>query len=430
MLQSSMHVQTGRDGVLNRRSFLGGVGAGVAGLGAFGWQQAIAQQAAELRRRDMSCIVLFMLGGPSQFESFDPKPGVPTGGPTRAIPTALPGYHMGADWPNVARSMQDISVIRSCVGREPDHPRATYHMHTGYQPLGAVQFPSFGSIVSSEIAPRDRDLPSYVSVSNRQQAHGPGFLGMAHAPFIVSSNAIPSNVSLPSGVASSRFEQRIDLLRDLEQEFAENGGRARVQEHQAMTAAAAQMIRSPRLRAFDLNQEPMRVRDRYGRSSFGQGCLLARRLVDEGVTFVEVTSQGWDTHEDNFNRSTALANSVDPAFAALVEDLKVRGRLDKTLVIWMGEFGRSPQIDNKAGRNHYPRAFSVALAGGGVQGGRIIGSTSAGGQDVASRPVPVVDLFCTFCHALGIDHRKENMTSVGRPIRIVDGGQPVQELFA
>jgi uncharacterized protein (DUF1501 family) len=190
------------------------------------------------------------------------------------------------------------------------------------------------------------------------------------------------------------------------------------------------MVLSPRLKTFDLTDEKDTDRDRYGRTPFGQGCLLARRLVEAGVTFCEVNSPGWDTHQDNFNRVKNLAATVDPAFATLVEDLKVRGMLDRTLVIWMGEFGRTPNINGRTGRDHYPRAFSVALAGAGIKGGQVIGTTDKNGRAVESRPVTVQDLFSTFCHALKINPRKENLSGVGRPIKIVDGGQPVKELFS
>jgi uncharacterized protein (DUF1501 family) len=190
------------------------------------------------------------------------------------------------------------------------------------------------------------------------------------------------------------------------------------------------MVLSPRLKAFDVSQETDTVRDKYGRTPFGQGCLLARRLVEAGVTFVEVESNGWDTHQDNFNRVRTLSETVDPALAALVGDLKERGLLAKTLVVWMGEFGRTPRINPNTGRDHYPRAFTVALAGGGVKGGQVIGATTDDGTSVKERPVTVPDLFCTFCHALKINPRKENIGTLNRPVKIVDGGEAVKELFA
>ena len=430
-MQSLMHVQTNREGVISRRSFLRNVGIGTAGLGFLGWKDAVALSADDLRRRGMACILLFMRGGPSQLETFDPKPGVPNGGPTRAIDTAVNGIRVAEPWTNVARNMRDIALIRSLTSREGEHQRATYQMHTGYIPVGGVRFPSIGSIVASEIGPRNFDLPNFVSIGNRFFTLGSGFLGMAHAPFIVANaSQMPNNAELPQGISNARFDRRLNLMRDLERDFAEAGGQNQVRNHHALVTGAAQMVRSPRLRAFDISEERAAVRDRYGRNPFGQGCLLARRLVEAGVTFVEVESNGWDTHQDNFNRTRTLSETVDPAFAALIEDLRQRGRLERTLVIWMGEFGRTPRINPNTGRDHFPRAFSVALAGGGIRGGRVIGATSASGTDVANRPVRVADLFCTFCHSLGINPRKENITPQGRPIRIVDGGQYVRELFA
>jgi hypothetical protein len=429
-VHSVMHVQTGRDGVLSRRTFLRGVGAGAAGLGLLGWRDAVALHADELRRQGRACILLFMRGGPSQFETFDPKPGAATGGPTQAVSTAAPGVRIAEGWTRLARELGDVALVRSLTNREGEHARAIYQLHTGYAPGGAVRHPTFGATAAREVAPQDFDLPAFVRVG-RALAPGSGFLGPAYAPFVVPDpNRLPAHVRLPGGVGGGRFGRRLGLMRELEEDFAEAGGRGRVEQHGTLYGRAARLVRSPRLGAFDLSLERDAVRDRYGRTPFGQGCLLARRLVEQGVTFVEVELNGWDTHQDNFTRTRALVDRADPAFAALVADLRERGLLARTLLVWMGEFGRTPRINPSGGRDHFPRAFSVALAGGGVRGGRAVGATGATGAEVADRPVTVPDLFCTFCQALGINPRRERLTPLGRPVRIVDGGQPVRELFA
>jgi uncharacterized protein (DUF1501 family) len=429
-MQTLMQVHTGRDGVLSRRTFLRDVGIGAAGLGLLGWKEAVTAHAAELKKNGMACILLFMRGGPSQLETFDPKPGTTNGGPTKETATAVPGIKIAEHWKNVAKVMKDVTLIRSMTSKEGEHLRATYQMHTGYVPSGSVKYPSIGSIVASEIGPKEFDLPHFVSIGGRFATAGSGFLGMQFAPFVVANpTQMPSNVELAAGINAERFSKRLDLLNDLETDFAESGGTARVKAHRALYGNAAQMVLSPRLKAFDLSHENDKTRDRYGRSAFGQGCLLARRLVETGVTFAEVELNGWDTHNDNFDRVKSLTETCDPAFGALVGDLKERGLLEKTLVIWMGEFGRTPRINPRTGRDHYPRAFSVALAGGGVKGGQVIGATSSDGTTVEKRPVGVSDLFCSFYQTLKINPKKENMSGLGRPIKIVDGGQAVKELF-
>jgi uncharacterized protein (DUF1501 family) len=429
--QPLMHVQTSRAGVVGRRSFLRNVAAGAAGLGVLGWKDAVTLHADELRKRGMACILLFMRGGPSQFETFDPKPGTANGGPTQALRTAVPGIDVAEGWPKLAGVMKDIALVRSMTNKEGEHQRAAYQLHTGYAPSGGVKYPSLGSVVAAEIGPEAFDLPHFVSVGNRVGTVGSGFLGMSVAPFVVANpQQMPGNAELPAGVNERRFHRRLDLLGDLEQDFARSGGAARVEDHKSLYRGAKQMVLSPRLKAFDVSQEKDAVRDRYGRTPFGQGCLLARRLVEAGVTFVEVELGNWDTHDDNFNRVKTLAGTADPAFTALIADLKDRGMLDRTLVIWMGEFGRTPRINPRTGRDHYPRAFNVALAGGGIKGGQVVGETSKDGTDVRTRPVTVADLFCTFYQALKINPRKENISTNGRPIKLIDGGQPVKELFA
>jgi hypothetical protein len=233
------------------------------------------------------------------------------------------------------------------------------------------------------------------------------------------------------GVSTDRFERRLSLMPQLEAAgYARSGGDERVGEHRTLYQQTARMVLSPRLKAFRLDDEPAALRDAYGRNPFGQGCLLARRLVETGVTFIEVRSGGWDTHQQNQERTATLAGQTDPGLATLITDLKDRGMLERTLVVWMGEFGRSPRINPLGGRDHFPRAFTVALAGGGVKGGQVIGASSADGSDIKHSPVAVNDLLTTLCHSLKIDPTKENMSPQGRPIKIVDGGKVVKELFS
>jgi hypothetical protein len=424
-----MHVTTGSHGVVNRRSFLRTMGAGTAGLaaaGAFGWKEAVTAHAEELRKNGMSCIFLFMNGGPSQFETFDPKPGTTNGGPTRAIDTAVSGIQIAENWPELARQMKDVALIRSMTNKEGAHPRAIYQMHTGYLPSASVKYPSLGAAISKELGASEFELPYYVSVGPPiANVAGAGFLGMRYAPFLVADpNRMPGNSQLP--VSEERFDRRLGLMKDLEEDFAKDAKHA-VDEHENVYRGAANLVKSPKLKAFDLRLENDKLRDDYGRTAFGQGCLLARRLVEERVTFIEVSLGGWDTHQDNFERTKTLSQQADKGFATLVADLKSRGLLERTLVFWLGEFGRTPRINPQNGRDHYPRCFSAAIAGGGIKGGQVIGASSADGTDIKSRPVTVADLFCTVCSSLKINARKENVGV--RPIKIVDGGTAVKELL-
>src|SRR5262245_6325824 len=426
--QALMHVQTGRDGVLTRRTFLRNLTLGATAAGVVGFKDAMTVHAEELRKRGLSCILMFMRGGPSQFETFDPKPGHANGGPTKAIDTTASGIQVAEHWPKVAEAMKHIALVRSMTNREGEHQRATYQVQTGYLPAGGIKHPTLGSLVAKELGPKDFDLPHFVSIGGRFGGIGSSFLGMRFSPFSVGDpNRPPSNVALPSG--KERFGKRVELLRDLEEEFAREGGARLVNDHRTVYAGAAQMVMSPRMKAFNLSEEKDALRTRYGRNTFGQGCLLARRLVERGVTFIEIASNGWDTHQDNFNRVKTLAGGVDPGFGTLVLDLKERGPLEKTLVVWMGEFGRTPRVNGNTGRDHYPRCFSVALAGCGIKGGMVLGASTADGSSPKERPVGVADLFCTFCHALKINPRKENLTPESRPLKIVDGGKTVSELF-
>jgi hypothetical protein len=411
---------------VSRRGFLHTVSAGAIAAGTLNLRDLMSLQAAELARQGRSMILLWMAGGPSQFETFDPKPGTDNGGPTQAIDTAVSGIQIAEGWEKTATVMNDIALIRSMTNKEGSHPRATYQLHTGYLPSGSVKHPSLGSCLAKELADPEFDLPSVVSIGGPTQ--GAGFLGVDFDPFLVDRpGELPQNVA--SAVNTARYERRLGLLGKLEEDFGARGGETVVENHRQLYGKAARMVLSPRVKAFEFDSEPQALQERYGDNPFGRGCLLARRLVEAGVTFVEVRSNGWDTHQENFERSRNLASQVDPALATLVDDLKSRGLLEKTLVVWTGEFGRTPRVNPRSGRDHYPRVFSAALSGCGVRGGQVIGSSSPDGTAVEERPVGVADLFCSICEALRVDPRIENLSPLGRPMKIVDGGQTVRELF-
>jgi len=423
-MQREFMLQLGvdRHGALTRRRLLqwGAAGMGVSSL--FG---SMGLHAEEVKEKQRACILVWLAGGPSQFETWDPKPGTENGGPTEAIATGVSGVRIAEHWPKTAQMMKHLAIIRSMTNREGNHERATYHLHTGRPPLGGLKHPSLGSVVANELGEYPSDLPNFVSVG---PTIGAGFLGVQAAPFVVARpGGPPANVA--STVPAERMNRRLALLRDQDGDFARSGVEDLATEHQGLYEQAARMALTPKLSAFRLAQEPKPVRDAYGSSAFGQGLLLARRLVEVGVPFVEVRRTGWDTHQDVFERVPNLAAEVDPAFAQLIADLDQRGMLENTLVICMGEFGRTPKINARTGRDHWPGTFGAVLAGGGVQGGQVIGSTTADGTAVKDRPVAVADLFQSYCHAMRIDADDEYITPQGRPLRIVDGGSVVDELF-
>jgi hypothetical protein len=421
-----------RSGEVRRRDFLRTIPAAAAAAGLLSWQDLLTAKAADLRKSGKACILLWMGGGPSQFESFDPKPGHANGGETKTIKTALLGIEIAESLPKVASAMNDLCLLRSMTGKEGQHPRATFLMHTGYLPSPAVKYPTLGSIVAKELGDAASDLPSFVRIGAGQGAGGgsalggAGLLGVDYEPLtLAAAGRPPENTSLTT--EEQRFQRRLRLLDRLQGDYANHGGEQEVSDHKKIYSQAARLVLSPKMDGFDINKEPQKVRDLYGSSAFGQSCMLARRLIETGVTFVEVNLGPWDTHRDNFNATRNLCGQLDQPFAALLADLKSRGMLDSTLVIWTGEFGRTPRVNPNAGRDHYPRAFTSVLAGGGVKGGQVIGCTDAGGEEITSRPVSVNDLLRTVCHTLGIDANKQNMTSIGRPIKSVDGGEVVRE---
>lgn len=429
-LQHHINVQANKYGVTSRRDFFRAVGVTGAAAGAASWTDAIALAADDLRQRQKACILLWMAGGPSQFETFSPKPDHANGGATKAISTSVPGIQIAENLPRVADMMDEIAIIRSMTSKEGSHPRASFYMHHGYLPMGGVKFPTLGSNVAHQIGDAACELPSFVRIGGRGQGAGnAGFLGVDYDPLILQNATKPPANSAPT-TSRQRYERRLGLLQSLDTDFAMAEGVDLVRDHRKLVDAASEMILSPKMEAFDVERENESMRDAYGRTNFGVSCLMARRLIERGVTFVEVNVGGWDTHDNNFERVANLTGQIDQPMAQLIADLRSRGMLDDTLVVWMGEFGRTPKINARSGRDHYPRAFNVALAGGGVRGGQVIGETDAAGGKVTERPVQVKELFASVYTLLGIDPATENMSHIGRPIQLVDQGEAVEELWS
>jgi hypothetical protein len=404
---------------LDRRSFLRSGVAGLLGaclsdslLRAPGWADAP-------KPKVKNCILLWMDGGPSQLDTFDPKPGTANGGPTKALDSSIRGIQVSEHLPLLAERMNKLTLVRSMTSTEGSHERARYLGHTGYAPNPTLTHASLGSIVAEEIGDSGSNLPQFVSVSS--PSFGPGYLGAENAPFFVSDPLQKvENVELPPHVDAERFKKRLGLLDRMERRFGGTHLTGEVTKHHDTYRQTVRFMHAPELAAFDLERESQTVRDRYGVNGFGQGCLLARRLVETGVRFVEVTLRGWDTHQDNFTRVGSLCGELDPGFASLIDDLVERELWDSTLLLWMGEFGRKPDINEQEGRDHFTRGYSVLLGGGGVPEGLAIGSTSADGQEIADRPVSIPDLFHTVLSALEIDPATEFLTPSKRPITLVD----------
>jgi hypothetical protein len=341
-----------------------------------------------------------------------------------------------------------MAVVRSMRTKEADHGRATFLLRTGYAPTGPIQYPPLGSLVARELGAADAPLPNFVSIAPFRffspAAYGAGFLGPQYAPLLVGDNqnfgpqpgqdyeqALKvKDIDLPGGVDRAHADARLDLLQGMENEFVARHPGVAPLSHKTAYDRAVRLMKTAASKAFNLEEEPASLRDAYGRNLFGQGCLLARRLVERGVPFVEIALSGWDTHQNNFDQVKRLCQTLDPAWGTLMEDLNQRGLLDTTLVVWMGEFGRTPRINGGNGRDHFPNAWSTVLAGGGIKGGQAVGKSSADGTAVEERPVAVSDFLATVCLALGIDPLKQNQSNVGRPIRIADkAAQPIQEVL-
>jgi uncharacterized protein (DUF1501 family) len=397
------------------------------------WFESLARAAAVRRPRGKACILLWMDGGPSQQHTFDPKPG----GEFRPAKTSVPGIHIVEQLPQLAQCMGDMALLRSMRTGINDHYDAKYQLHTGFRRVTGLEHPCLGSIASHQLGDPSGDMPAFVTIDagfdlrvdgGRLYRNVPGYLGPKHAPLAVNEPARGLENLKPA--ASSDLDARLELLKDGERGLADDLPLPAVKARQSAHERAVALMRSKRARAFDVSLEPEKVREEYGKHRFGQSCLLARRLVESGVNFVEVFHRGWDDHNGAARNMVLRAPWLDKAMATLIRDLKRRGMLDDTLVVWMGEFGRTPGDGN----GHFSQAWSTMWAGGGINTGLVIGKTSDTGKTpgnaVTERPISAQDYVATLCLALGIDTHQELMAPGNRPMPLVEAGaKPIKELL-
>jgi len=402
-----------------------------------GWLSRLAIGAESLRESGRHCVLLWMSGGPSQMDTFDMKPGHANGGSFKETSTSVPGIRFSEHLPQLAKQADSLAIVRGMSTKEGDHERGTVLMKTGHIPGGPVRYPSIGCSISKALREQQGELPSYVSIAPgpfAQTSINPGFLGPKYAATSVAAVAPADAASFaelrvdyldrPRQINDVRYDRRLELWRTMQREFIDTRPTANVLAQDTVYQSAIRMLSSDARDAFNLSLEPDAIRDAYGRGTFGQGCLMARRLIERGVPLVEVSlgdGLGWDTHADNFNQVRRLSEQLDAGWATLMNELRERDLLDRTTILWAGEFGRTPQINANGGRDHFPQAFTCVLAGGGIAGGSVYGKTSDDGTEVVDGKVNQQDLLATLCQASGISPSTENIADGGRPIAVAEG---------
>ncbi len=415
---------------MSRRHFMNHMaGASALTASAITLGSSIQANAQTMKKNRKSAILLWMGGGPSTMDIWDLKPGAPTGGQFRPIATNASGVEISEHMPMMAKNMDKVAIVRSMSTREADHDRGRYYMHTGYVPSQSVEHPSYGAVISHETITQrpELEIPPFIAVGGG--AVGPGFLGMAWAPFTVSSNGQIRDLEM--GISDKRITERMLALDRVEKNFISRNVGSAAADHLKILGKTRNLMTSAQMEAFKVNKEPKEVLERYGNTGFGRGCLMARRLVETGVPFVEVDLGGWDNHAGIFpTLADQKLPELDNAMSALIEDLALRGMLQDTVVIWMGEFSRTPRINGDAGRDHWARSWSVVVGGGKIKGGQAVGATSADGTEVVGDPYASEDLMASVCHALDISLETRFTASNGRPMKIANSGKLIKELFS
>ena len=420
--------RTGTHGMSRRHAMQHLAGAAALTLPAAALTHSLTVHADTLKQNRKSAILLWMGGGPSTIDLWDLKPQAATGGDFRPISTTGSGQ-ICEHLPQLAQQMKHLSILRSMSTREADHQRGTYYMHTGYVPRPNVEHPSYGAVIASQLANdrRDLEIPPFVSIGGN--SIGAGFLGMSWAPFIVESSGRVKNLGMK--ISPQRLDQRLMMLNLMESQFVQQQRGPAPLEHAKILNKTRDLMTSQQMDAFRYEQEPPAMRERYGDSSIGRGCLMARRLVEVGVPFVEVNFGGWDNHQNIFaTLKDDKLPKLDQAMSALVEDLSQRGMLEDTVVIWMGEFGRTPRINGNGGRDHWAKSWSAVVGGGRIQGGRVIGETSQDGTEVVGEAYTSQDLMATICEALGINLDITFTSRNGRPMKIANSGHVIKDVLS
>tara|TARA_R110001583_G_scaffold26072_1_gene94081 strand:- start:2776 stop:3990 length:1215 start_codon:yes stop_codon:yes gene_type:complete len=404
---------------MKRREFLTST-AGVLGL-----LQTLKANQEEIKKNGKSAILLWMGGGPSTMDIWDLKPDAATGGPFRPIGTSG-DVQICEHMPLMAKQMHNMAIVRSMSTREADHMRGRYYMHTGYVPNPSIEHPSYGSLLSHQLRRDDIEIPQFVTVGGGSM--GAGFLGAQYNPFSVNSDGRIRNLDMK---VDARLIQRAYALDFLETNFINQKRGSLAKDHQSVLKQTFNLLTSEQMEAFKIAGEPEPVKERYGDNGFGKGCLMARRLVEVGVPFIEVNLGGWDNHQ---NIHPTLKDNklpvLDQGMSALVEDLEQRELLDDTAIIWMGEFSRTPRINGNAGRDHWARSWSVVVGGAGMNGGIAVGATSDDGTKVITDPYSSQDVMASVCKALGISLSTTFTSNSGRPMKIANSGKIIKELFA
>lgn len=402
-------------------------GASAMAGSALALGQTLKANAPTLKKNRKAAIMLWMGGGPSTMDIWDLKPGAATGGPFKPISTNG-DFQICEHMPMMAKNMDKMSLVRSMSTREADHMRGRYYMHTGYVPNPNVKHPSYGSVIAHQLSHtrQDLEIPPFVSVGGNSE--GPGFLGMSWAPFSVNSNGQVRNLDM--GIAPDRLTQRVQALKMMESGFIDENRGIAASEHAKVIGKTLSLMTSDQMKAFKVLQEPEPVQERYGKTNFGRGCLMARRLVEAGVPFVEVSLGGWDNHQNIFSTlQDQKLPELDKGMSALMEDLAERSMLDDVAVIWMGEFSRTPKINGNTGRDHWARSWSAAVGGAGMNSGVAVGQTNEDGTRVEGTSHSSEDLMATVCKAMGISLDTTFTSQSGRPMKIANSGKVIKELI-